>query len=274
MTPATAPVTTAHPLRVVVVDDVADVRRVVRAALERHAGFEVVGEASDGAEAVDVAAALAPDVVLLDLDMPHVSGVEALPALRRVAPGAKIVVLSGLPRRRHEGATRAGGAIGYIEKGIRAGRLVGDLLTVIGLLEAVDGAIAERQVELACATGSPRAARRFVGDTLRQWDVGVEWETVELLVSEVVTNAMIHARTDAEVAVVLQRDVVRIEVGDRSDDPPRPRDAVPHGVSGRGVKLVAALASAWGVDRGLAGGKVVWFELPRLDQSAAPAGRR
>ena len=257
-----------EPIRVLVVDDAPDLRRVVRQTLERHGGFEVVGEAADGAEAVRIAPEADPDIVLLDLDMPGVGGVDALPMLREAVPRAKIVILSGLPRQRMEELTRTAGAVGYLEKGIPSRRLIDELIAVAGLLETIEAALDVDRVTLAQEAHAPRDARRFVDETLRRWDCAAALETVELLVSELVTNAIVHARSDAEVAVVLLRDSIRVEVGDRSPEPPRPRDAKIHELSGRGLSLVDKLATAWGVDN-VKGGKVVWFELPRLDAAGA-----
>lgn len=78
---------------VVVVDDDPDVRLLVRHKL-RRAGMDLVGEACDGAEAVEVVRRTQPDVVLLDLHMPGTSGDEALPQLVRVAPAAMVVIFS------------------------------------------------------------------------------------------------------------------------------------------------------------------------------------
>ncbi len=84
------------PIRVLLVDDVVEVRRLVRTSLRFRGGFEVVGEAADGAEAVRLASQLRPDVVVLDLGLPDIAGREVLTRVRAAAPGSKVVVFSGL----------------------------------------------------------------------------------------------------------------------------------------------------------------------------------
>lgn len=83
-----------RPARVLIVDDSDDVRSLLRLALGMEDRFEVVGEAGNGAEAIKVASEVAPDLIVLDRDMPVLSGVEALPALRRVAPDAAVVLFT------------------------------------------------------------------------------------------------------------------------------------------------------------------------------------
>jgi len=82
------------PIRVLVADDHAIVRTGIRHVLEGQAGFTVVGEASTGAEAVALAAELAPDVAVLDISMPGVSGLQAAADLRRLCPDTRILILS------------------------------------------------------------------------------------------------------------------------------------------------------------------------------------
>ena len=82
--------------RVLIVDDTAEIRALVRLVLDR-AGHDVVGEGVDGREAIALAASLNPDVVVLDVRMPHMTGLEALPIIRRSAPNAKVVVVNSLP---------------------------------------------------------------------------------------------------------------------------------------------------------------------------------
>lgn len=101
--------------RVLLVDDAADIRQMVRLYLERG-DFEIVGEAADGREGVERAEELLPDVVILDMMMPRMSGPDAIPELLRVSPRSMIVMLSALSARMHEETTRTAGAFAYIEK--------------------------------------------------------------------------------------------------------------------------------------------------------------
>ena len=112
---------------------------------------------------------------------------------------------------------------------------------------------------------TPRAARRFVSEALTGWDddEGDLTDTVTLLVSELVTNAVIHAGSDVEVMVRLTATAARIEVTDASTDSVAPRDATVEEDSGRGLALVGNLARRWGVRTAPGGGKTVWFEVER-----------
>ena len=109
------------------------------------------------------------------------------------------------------------------------------------------------------ATSVP-TARRFVRATLVDLGLSTAWDAAELLVSELVTNAVLHARTEFSVEVLRDGDLVRVSVHDRSPVVPRPRSYGTDSTTGRGMRLVATLAVAWGVDRH-DGGKAVWFEV-------------
>jgi CheY-like chemotaxis protein len=88
---------TTGKVRVLLVDDLSDIRLVMRLLLEADGRAEVVGEASDGAEAARLAGKLRPDAVVLDLRMPGLDGVSALPLIRAASPGTVVVALSALP---------------------------------------------------------------------------------------------------------------------------------------------------------------------------------
>ena len=113
--------------RVLVVDDAANLRELLTVLLDVEDDFEVVGTAADGAQALDRADALEPDIILLDLAMPVMDGLQALPALRERLPNARIVIFSGFE---HEALARealAAGADAYIEKGTSVMQLVARL---------------------------------------------------------------------------------------------------------------------------------------------------
>ena len=119
----------------------------------------------------------------------------------------------------------------------------------------------EQRLELPAQPASARRARRFVGDLLREGADGV-CDVCVLLTSELVTNAVLYAQSDIEISVRLSRDRVRVAVGDASSVPPVRRLVGTEATSGRGLALVEALSSAWGVDTSRTGaGKEVWFEL-------------
>jgi diguanylate cyclase (GGDEF)-like protein/PAS domain S-box-containing protein len=103
--------------RVLVVEDEDGIRALLTELLDGEERFTVVGAARDGREAIALARHHQPDIVLLDLAMPGIGGLEALPLLRAVSPGAKVVVLSGLDAPEVEQRTQAEGAAGYLVKG-------------------------------------------------------------------------------------------------------------------------------------------------------------
>jgi signal transduction histidine kinase len=129
------------PIRTLVVDDMLDLRMLYRMVLESSGRFEVVGEAADGEAAVDLAARLRPDLVTLDVSMPRRDGMETLPELRRVAPDARVVMLTGFEAWRLEPMARELGAVDFLEKGIPPAELVARLLRAVG---ADDPAAAHR----------------------------------------------------------------------------------------------------------------------------------
>jgi NarL family two-component system response regulator YdfI len=104
-------------VRVFLCDDVPEFRALMRYALEEDELLEVVGEAGDGTAGVDGIHASQPDVVLLDLSMPACDGLQAIPRIRRLAPNAVIIVLSGLIAGPIAPQVLGMGAHAYVEKG-------------------------------------------------------------------------------------------------------------------------------------------------------------
>jgi DNA-binding NarL/FixJ family response regulator len=104
-------------IRVVLCDDVAELRRLVREVLEEDPAIEVVDEAGTGSECVRIVAERRPDVLLLDLSMPDMDGLEALPRVVRSSPSTRIIVFSGFAADRMRAPALERGADLYIEKG-------------------------------------------------------------------------------------------------------------------------------------------------------------
>lgn len=102
-----------QPIRVVIVDDHEEIRLLVRVWLEGDRAFDVVGEAADGRQAIEVVAATQPDAIVLDVEMPVLSGLDALPSLREAAPSCAVVVFSA-SEREHDAL--AAGAAAYVSK--------------------------------------------------------------------------------------------------------------------------------------------------------------
>jgi len=105
-----------EPIRVLVCDDSEAFRALLRYTLGEDPGIEVVGEAADGMAAIQAAERLQPDVVLLDLTMPILDGMDAIPAVLERAPATQVVALSGWRADRMEQAALDQGAIAYVEK--------------------------------------------------------------------------------------------------------------------------------------------------------------
>lgn len=103
-------------MSVLVADDTPELRLVVRMLLERAGGFDVVAEASDGHEAIELAERHRPDVVLLDLTMPRLSGADALHRIREVSPRSVVIVLTGYQRHERIEELLKGGAHAALEK--------------------------------------------------------------------------------------------------------------------------------------------------------------
>lgn len=102
---------------VLICDDVDSMRVLLSVVIGLHPKLHVAGEAKDGEQAIAEAQRLQPDVVLLDLSMPRRSGLDALPEIRRVAPEAKVIVLSGFATPMVGSIVLGLGAARYIEKG-------------------------------------------------------------------------------------------------------------------------------------------------------------
>ena len=103
-------------IRVLLVDDQTVVRHALRVRFHLEPDLQVVGEASTGSEALTLAQTLTPDVVLMDIEMPDMDGIEATAALRRVVPQSAVVILSIHDDAQTRGRAQAAGAVAFVEK--------------------------------------------------------------------------------------------------------------------------------------------------------------
>jgi DNA-binding NarL/FixJ family response regulator len=131
---------------VLIVDDHPLTRDALAALLAQHE-FSVVGEAADGEQAIDVARELQPDLILLDLSMPGIGGLAALPLLRGVAPNAEVVMLTASVAEENLLASIRAGAAGYLLKTEPPERIVEFLRGAADGEAALSGSIARRLLE-------------------------------------------------------------------------------------------------------------------------------
>jgi DNA-binding NarL/FixJ family response regulator len=250
--------------RVLLVDDDPDWRLLVRLALEADPAFTVVGEAGDGREAVEVAEHCHPELILLDCSMPRADAFDGLPGLRATCPNCPVILLSGHEPGHLKLAAASSGALGYLHKDTPPSQLPDEVLALAGLVDAVGSVLCTATSTFSRDLRSAGDARRFISSTLEPWRLGSLLDTVTLLASELVANAIVHAGSEVDVAVQLTEAVARIEVTDRSDAAPAaPTAATTEDTSGRGLWMVELIAKAWGIRRLPSGGKTVWFEVAR-----------
>jgi DNA-binding NarL/FixJ family response regulator len=148
-------------VRVGIVDDSAEIRRLLRLFLDADDRFEVIDEATDGEEAINLVARAAPDLLILDQQMPGLSGVDALPEIRRQSPGTAVVLYAGGGDPNLSGRALAAGALAVLEK-LSVGSSIVDRLAdiLIGHL-----ANPEAEVELRLGPVDSAAARAWVDNT-------------------------------------------------------------------------------------------------------------
>src|SRR6195256_2191717 len=142
--------------RILLVDDHPLTRSALAGLLTQN-GFDVVGEAADGDQAIGSAAELRPDLILLDLSMPGVDGLTALPRLREAAPECEVVVLTASGTEENLLSAIRGGAAGYLLKSEPPERIAGFLNGVVRGEAALSGAVARRLLDSVRDGGRPDA---------------------------------------------------------------------------------------------------------------------
>ncbi len=158
--------------RILLVDDHPLTREALSSLLTQHE-FDVVGEASDGNEAIAEAERLQPDLVLLDLTMPELDGLGALPRLREVAPDAEVVILTASGTEENLLAAIRAGAAGYLLKSEPPGRIVEFLRGIANGEAALSGSVARRLLDQVRAGGRRGAVPDGIAQRLSAREVEV-----------------------------------------------------------------------------------------------------
>lgn len=214
-------------IRVLIADDHAILREGLRALLRLHDDIEVVGEAADGREAVDLAARLRPDVVLMDIAMPGLGGLEATIELRRVLPDVKVIVLTQYDDREYLRRFLQAGVSGYLLKKTAGSELASAIRAAYRGGLVLDPAVAKGA--LAEPGGGPGAGEADPYDSLTDREKQVlklvaegksNKEVAELLDISVKTamthrehvmqKLNLHSRTEL-IKFALRRGVIRME---------------------------------------------------------------
>jgi DNA-binding NarL/FixJ family response regulator len=199
------------PIRVVIADDHAVLREGLRSFLELQDGIDIVGDAADGAEAVDLTQRLRPDVVLMDLVMPKLDGVEAMRALNERVPGTRVIILTSyIDDDRLLPAIRAGAA-GYLLKNAEPKELARAIRTAAAGEALIDPSVAARLVDrlsqddrrddYESLTAREREVLELIGRGYSNkriaLDLGIAEKTVKTHVSNVLGKLGVADRTQA-----------------------------------------------------------------------------
>jgi DNA-binding NarL/FixJ family response regulator len=119
------------PTTILIVDDNSGVRNVLTRILQKGREFSVVGEAEDGSEALELARALSPDLILMDLAMPRVNGLEATRKIKIERPGTKVIILTRYDEDAYRQAATQSGADAFLPKGTRLAELLATIRQVV-----------------------------------------------------------------------------------------------------------------------------------------------
>lgn len=200
-------------IRVLVADDHSVVRNGLRTFLGLNSELEIVGEASNGEEAVQLARELKPDVVLMDLKMPRMDGIEATTIIRRELPDTEVIALTSiLDDASVVGAVRAG-AIGYLLKDTEADELCRAILAAAAGQVQLSPQAAQRLVREVRAPEAPESLSERETDVLRLLAQGcsnkeiahslnLSEKTVKTHVSNILSKLGVPSRTQAALYAV------------------------------------------------------------------------
>ena len=147
---------TARPVRVLVVDDQTLFRSGLTSLLAEDERVEVVGQAVDGADAIKQATKLKPDVVLMDLKMPNIDGIEATRQVSELSPGTKVLILTTFETDSQVIQALKAGASGYVLKDSTPDAIVSTIVAVMSGERVMAGAVANRVLEMLTGTSTPK----------------------------------------------------------------------------------------------------------------------
>jgi DNA-binding NarL/FixJ family response regulator len=148
--------TNTSTVRVLIADDQTLFRVGLARLLEEDPRVQIIGQAGDGAEAVKLAGALKPDVVLMDLKMPNLDGIEATRQIAASLPGVKVLLLTTFEADNHVIQALKAGASGYILKDSKPDSIVSSLLAVMAGERVMASAVANRVLEMLTGTTTPK----------------------------------------------------------------------------------------------------------------------
>ncbi|MDN4615110.1 response regulator transcription factor [Leifsonia sp. F6_8S_P_1B] len=209
--------TDSRPLRILLVDDQALVRLGFRMVLEAEPELAVVGEAGDGAEAVRLAVEARPDVILMDVRMPTLDGIEATRRIVAANPAARIIILTTFDLDEYAFGGLRAGASGFLLKDARPEELIAAIRAVAAGDAAVTGRVTRAMLELFAdrlpASDSPAAAGDDPADALTPRE-----REILLAMADGLTNGEIGAKfflTESTVKTHVGRVLAKLHLRDR-----------------------------------------------------------
>ena len=209
---------TTEPIQVLLVDDHAVVRRGLSAFLSTYSDITVVGEASSGAEGIELASRLLPDVVLMDLLMPEMDGIEATRRIRAAVPSAQVIVLTSYSEDERIFPAIKAGALSYLLKDVKPDDLVRAIKAARRGEATLHPSVAARLMrELTAARSSPldeltereREVLAYVAQGMSNAEIAAQLiigeRTVKTHVSNILSKLHLQDRTQAALLALRER---------------------------------------------------------------------